>query len=95
MVWNSEADLSDCIWRWRVEGDLPFDIVNMLDECSLKGWMLASSTLALLSLPRTPMVRCSGIELGWIVILRVGQLKQAVYVSDLRLDLMMVCAIVY
>jgi hypothetical protein len=28
-----------------VEGDLPFDIVDMLDECSLEGWMLAGPGL--------------------------------------------------
>jgi len=74
MVWDSKADESDWGLKWRVVGNLPFDIVDMLDECSLEGWMSASSTLGLLSLPRTPMVRCSGMELGWMVILRVGQL---------------------
>jgi hypothetical protein len=57
--------------------------------------MLASSTLVLLSLPRTPIVRCSGMELGWIVILWVGELVLAVYKCDLRLDYMIVGVIVY
>jgi hypothetical protein len=34
------------------------------------------------------------MDLGWIVILRVGELVLAVYVCDLRLDLMIVGVIV-
>jgi len=29
--------------RWRVERESPFDIVDMLDECSLKSWILADA----------------------------------------------------
>ena len=29
--------------RWRVKRESPFDIVNVLDECSLKGWMSADA----------------------------------------------------
>ena len=31
--------------RWRVKRESPFDIVNVLDECSLKGWILADAGL--------------------------------------------------
>jgi len=47
------------------------------------------------SLPRTPIVRCSGMELGWIVIVRVAELESAIQVYNRQINLGKVVAMIY